>query len=519
MNGDRKAALWKEIGQAPLPVLAGLFQADGDRLSRLTVEEAGLLFDFSKTHLDAAMVTRFAALAEDCDLAGARDRLFMGEVVNLSEHRAAEHPAERGLGRPETVERAASAHGRMRALIDAIEAEALGPIRHVLHIGIGGSALGPELLIDALGRDAGRYDVAVVSNVDGHALEAAIAGFDPDATLVVIASKTFTTMETLLNAQSALAWMAENGVEDPYGRLVALTASPERAVEFGIDETRILPFGESVGGRYSLWSAIGFPVALALGWDAFEQLLEGAAAMDRHFRFSAVERNAPMLAAFADLYYARGRRSETRAVFAYDERLRLLPPYLQQLEMESNGKGVTAKGEPVDGPTAPITWGGVGTDAQHAVFQLLHQGTHLVPVEFVAVREPEHTLDPAHHRQLLANCFAQGAALMKGRSHEEALARSNGDEALANAKTFSGNRPSTTILIDELDPASLGALIAFYEHRTFVNAVLMGINPFDQWGVELGKEIARSITSQLDGEGDAGFDPSTSALIARALTD
>ncbi len=515
--GRQDLSIWKSIADAPRPAVSALFETDNDRLGRMTVEDAGLLFDLSKTHLDENLVRLFSDLAEAQDFASMRDRLFAGEVVNLSENRAAEHAAERGSGKPDSVEHAAAAHARMRALIDVIEAEALGPIRHVLHIGIGGSALGPALLVDALGRESGRYEVAVVSNVDGHALERVFDRFDPETTLIVIASKTFTTTETMLNAQSALAWLAENGVEDPYGRVIGLTASPERAVEFGIDETRILPFSETVGGRYSLWSAIGFPAALALGWDSFEQMLEGAALMDRHFRFAPAEKNAPLLAAFADLYYARGRGAETRAVFAYDERLRLLPSYLQQLEMESNGKSVTASGDPVDEPTAPITWGGIGTDAQHAVFQLLHQGTHLTPVEFLAVTQPGHALDPAHHRQLLANCFAQGAALMRGRTFKEALAKSGGEPALARAKTFSGDRPSVTILLDRLDPATLGALIAFYEHRTFSNAALMGINPFDQWGVELGKEIAKTIEAELDGEGEGGFDPSTRALIARTL--
>jgi glucose-6-phosphate isomerase len=389
----------------------------------------------------------------------------------------------------------------MRALVDAVEAEAFGPVRHILHIGIGGSALGPDFLIDALGRDAGRYEAAVVSNVDGAALEEAVAGFDPHTTLLVVASKTFTTSETILNTRSAMAWLDQGGVADPYGRIIALTASPEQAIEFGVDETRILPFAESVGGRYSLWSSIGFPAALALGWEAFEQLLEGAAAMDRHFRLAAPERNAPILAAFVDRYYANVRGAETRAVFAYDERLRRLPSYLQQLEMESNGKSVTLDGSPAGRATSPIVWGGVGTDAQHAVFQLLHQGTHLVPVEFVAAVEPAHALDEDHHRQLLINCFAQGAALMAGKGSDDPH------------RHYPGDRPSTTLLLDRLDPATLGALIAFYEHRTFANAVLLGINPFDQFGVELGKAMAKAI----DGDGDAGFDQSTEALIARAF--
>jgi glucose-6-phosphate isomerase len=300
-----------------------------------------------------------------------------------------------------------------------------------------------------------------------------------------------------------MEWMRNGGVADPYAQFVALTAYPDKAVEWGIDESRVLPFNEAVGGRYSLWCSIGFPVALGLGWAVYEELLEGAAAMDRHFRNAPVPHNAPIMAAFADLFYAQVKGCQTRAVFAYDERLRLLPDYLQQLEMESNGKSVMSGGQLLNRNSAPVTWGGVGTDAQHAVFQLLHQGTHLVPVEFIASKTPGHDFDPAHHETLLVNCFAQGAALMAGKKADD-LARS-----------YSGDRPSTTILMDDVTPSTVGALIAFYEHRTFVNAVLLGINPFDQFGVELGKEIARSIAEN----GAIGFDPSTTALIKAALGD
>jgi glucose-6-phosphate isomerase len=444
----------------------------------------------------------FLKLANAVDFAGKRAALFNGEAINVTEGRAVEHSAERGEGKAESVTAAREHKLRMRTLIDAIEAGALGEIRHVLHVGIGGSALGPDLLVDALARHDSRYDVAIVSNVDGVALETAMAKFDPAATLLVIASKTFTTTETMLNAASAINWMIEGGVEDPYGQVIALTAAPEKAIEWGVDSTRILGFSESVGGRYSLWSSIGFPAAIALGWDAFEQLLEGAAAMDRHFRHAEPATNIPLRAAFVDQYYARIMGCQTRAVFAYDERLRLLPSYLQQLEMESNGKSVKADGTPVDGPTAAITWGGVGTDAQHAVFQLLHQGTHVVPVEFLAVTEGGDSLDPAHHDVLLVNCFAQGAALMRGK-----------ENAADPARAYPGNRPSTTILIDALTPQTLGALIAFYEQRTFANGILMEINSFDQFGVELGKEIAKSIEK----DGAQGFDPSTMALIELAL--
>ncbi|WP_109808363.1 glucose-6-phosphate isomerase [Sphingosinithalassobacter portus] len=491
---------WSAVRKLPQTPLADLFAGDPDRLAFLTADVVGIHFDWSKTHLSRDAVETFVALADTMDLTGKRDALFGGEAINVTEGRAVEHSAQRGEGAPESVAQARGFHARMRALIDAIEAEALGPVRHILHVGIGGSALGPDLLVDALGRDADRYDVAIVSNVDGLALEEAVRDFDPKATLLAIASKTFTTTETMLNAESAIAWMAEGGVADPYGQCVALTASPDKAVAWGIDETRVLPFSESVGGRYSLWSSIGFPAALGLGWDAFEELLEGAAEMDRHFRLTPLRQNAPVMAAFADLYYTQVRGCETRGVFAYDERLRLLPSYLQQLEMESNGKRVTVEGEPVSWPTAPITWGGVGTDAQHAVFQLLHQGTHLVPVEFLGVVEPEDILNEAHHRQLLLNMLAQGAALMKGKGHDDP------------ARAYPGDRPSSTLLLDTLDPRTLGALIAFYEHRTFVNAVLLGINAFDQFGVELGKEMARAADA-----GDLDFDASTNDLLARAL--
>ncbi|MHC9419628.1 glucose-6-phosphate isomerase [Sphingomonas citri] len=491
---------WSTIEALPQERLEALFANDPDRLKRLSLDVAGIHFDWSKTHLTADALTAFETLAKSVDLAGKREAMFAGANVNVTEDRPVEHTAERGEGKAESVARAASYHARMRGLIDAIEAEAFGPVRSILHVGIGGSALGPHLLVDALGRGSDRYEVAIVSNVDGMALDDVFDDFDPETTLLVVASKTFTTTETMMNAESVIQWMTGAGVEDPYGRVIALTASPEKAIEWGVDETRILPFSEGVGGRYSLWSSIGFPAAIALGWDQFEELLEGAAEMDRHFRLAALHENAPALAAFADLYYTQVRHAETRAPFAYDERLRLLPSYLQQLEMESNGKGVTVDGQPVGRPTAPITWGGVGTDAQHAVFQLLHQGTHLVPVEFLAVIEAGDTLPAEHHRQLLLNAFAQGAALMTGKQVDDP------------ARSYPGDRPSSTLLLDRLDARTLGALIAFYEHRVFVNGVLLGINSFDQFGVELGKEMAKAAA-----KGGGDFDASTADLIRRAF--
>ncbi|MEW9853997.1 glucose-6-phosphate isomerase [Novosphingobium sp. M1R2S20] len=500
---DKAQTVWNKLAELPKPTLAELFANDPDRLlklaSRLDLGEEGIRFDWSKTHLDDAHLEKFLELAEATGFRARRDALFAGAVVNPTEGRAAEHTAQRGVGKEESVEQALGYHSRMAAMVEAIHRGAMGDVKHLIHVGIGGSALGPALAVDALARDGAMVDVHVVSNIDGAALEAAFKTCDPATTMLAVASKTFTTIETMTNAESALDWLRENGVDDPYGRVVALTASPERAIEWGVDETRILPFAESVGGRYSLWSSIGFPVALALGWPDFAEMLEGAAIVDRHFRDADPAENLPLRAAFADQFYARLRGCQTRAVFAYDERLALMPDYLQQLEMESNGKSVTMEGKPVDGPTAPITWGGVGTDAQHAVFQLLHQGTHIVPVDFIASIAPGHELDLAHHRILLSNCFAQGAALMAGKSSDDP------------ARAYPGDRPSTTILLDEVSPVSFGALIAFHEHRTFANAVLMEINPFDQFGVELGKEIAK----QID-KGGASFDPSTEALLELA---
>jgi len=501
MNAAAHSA-WQALQALPKPSLAELFAVPdrvGQWSARLELPGGAIRFDWSKTHLDVAHAAGFVALTRAVQFKAKRGAMFAGEVINLSEGRAVEHTALRGMGREPSVEEAGALHLRMKSLVEAIHAGVLGEVRHLIHIGIGGSALGPALAIDALTRDGARVAVHVVSNIDGCALEMAFRACDPATTLVAVASKTFTTIETMTNAESALVWLRENGVADACGRVIALTADPDKAVEWGVDETRVLPFPASVGGRYSLWSSIGFPIALALGWDAFAAFLAGAAAIDRHFLEAEDAANLPLRAAWADLYYTRLRHCQTRACFAYDERLRLLPSYLQQLEMESNGKSVKADGSPVEGPTAPITWGGVGTDAQHAVFQLLHQGTSLIPVDFIAIIAPGDDLAPDHHHHLLANCLAQGAALMVGRASPD------------GARNYPGGRPSATILCEELNPATLGALIAFHEHRTFAGGILMEINSFDQFGVELGKDLARSIVA-----GEASFDPSTEALLREA---
>ncbi|MGL6044531.1 MAG: glucose-6-phosphate isomerase [Sandaracinobacteroides sp.] len=499
---DAWAAL-AALAALPARHIRELFEDEPHRLAAMVIEVHGIRFDFSKLPVTGAVLQALAALAAEAELPAWRRKLAAGEIVNLSEGRAATHMALRDPGR----------RAEQSALLETaarIRAGGMGPVSDLIHIGIGGSALGPQLLVDALGFGGDGPRVHVAANIDGAALARAFAAANPAETLLIAVSKTFTTQETLTNLKSAMDWLAANGVADPIGRVVAVTAAPEKARAMGISV--ILPFAESVGGRYSLWSAVGLPLAVRCGPDAFEAMLDGAHAMDQHFQHMPALLNAPVVAALADVWQACFLRKPTRAIFAYDERLRLLPPYLQQLEMESNGKSVARDGTPLSFPTAAISWGGTGTDAQHAVFQLLHQGTHSDPVEFVAVREPDHGLDPVHHRLLLANCFAQGAALLSGRTEAQALAEARGDPALARAKGFPGNRPSSTILLDSMTPGSLGALLAFYEARTFTAAVLMGVNPFDQWGVELGKQVANRLSA-----GDSeGFDPSTEALMRAA---
>jgi len=488
------------LADRPRPPIARLFEVDSGRRDRLCVEVAGLTVDLSRLDIGADELAALLDLARAADLPGWRMKLADGAIVNPSEGRAATHMALRLPG----------AGADIADLAVRVRDGGFGPIADVIHIGIGGSALGPALLLDALGRDGDGPRVHVVANIDGEALARAAAGCTPDRTLIIAVSKTFTTQETRTNLESAHRWLRDAGIADPAARTVAVTAVPGRAREAGI--ATILPFAESVGGRYSLWSAVGLPLAIRAGPAAFRDLLAGAHAMDRHFLEAPLAANAPVLAALADLWHASFLKRPTRAVFAYDERLRLLPAYLQQLVMESNGKSVARDGTPVPAPTSPILWGGTGTDAQHAVFQLLHQGSHADPVEFVAVARPGHRLDPVHHRLLLANCFAQGAALLAGRPEAETLAEAGGDEALARQKAFPGNRPSATLLLDALTPARLGALIAFHEARTFAHAVCLGLNPFDQWGVELGKAVANRLAT-----GDNGtVDPSTAALVRAA---
>jgi len=533
------AAAWAAFDQAAERAAAvslpGLFAAEPGRLERLTLEAGPLSLDLSKQSWTAEGVEACLALAAAAGVETARARLFAGEAVNTSEDRAVMHPALRAeshsaycakgeLVTPEVVR----GRQRMWALAGAIRSgEVRGAtgerFRTVLHIGIGGSDLGPRLVWEALKPLNPEIELRFAANVDPSEIAAAVAGLDPATTLVVAVSKTFTTQETLANAEFARDWLrAALGEGGARGHLVAVSAAPDKAEAFGVDPERVFAFWDWVGGRFSVWSAVGLSCAIALGWqDGFQAFLAGAAEMDAHFLKAPPERNAPVMLALAQVWNRNGLARGARAVVPYAQRLRLLPAFLQQLEMESNGKRVRADGRPVLRATAPVVFGDAGTNGQHAFFQLLHQGTDVIPVEFVAVAESDD--GPAGmQKKLLANALAQAEALMIGRSQAEVVAEleARGTPAatvatLAPQRAFPGGRPSTLILMDRLTPRALGALLALYEHKTFVEGVIWEINSFDQWGVELGKALASRILPELEGGARGTHDPSTTALVGR----
>lgn len=508
--------------------LTDLFSSNPSRAEELCFQLGSIQFDFSKTHLSDSLLPLFEDLAQDSGLLTERDKLLSGQVVNPTENRPALHTAMRAENTTEEIlsQRQASYEYAERIRSGNITSEIGEKYQHIIHLGIGGSALGPQLVLQALafGRHS-EFDTHCVANVDGHALQPAMDACDPKHTLIIVASKTFTTTETLSNARTLMRWMQEGGVAEPLSQIVAVTASPESSADFGIDAADTLTFPEGLGGRYSVWSSVSLVAMIVLGKSVFESMRIGAEKMDKHFAEQPVSKNIPIIAAMMDVWYGNAWGAETRAQFAYDSRLSVLLPYLQQLEMENNGKNICKDGQDLTWQSSPVLWGGVGTDAQHAVFQLLHQGTHLIPTEFVAVLKAGHNLDD-HHKCLLANCFAQGAALMKGRTVDEARQLLSQDidseaelELLAKSKSFSGNRPSTTIVLDELDGEAFGSLIAFYEHRSFVSGTLWQINVFDQMGVELGKELAKSYQEVID-SGDFGsldIDDSTRNLLKLTL--
>lgn len=461
--------------------------------------------------------------------------MFSGDVINNTEQRPALHVALRSPeDQSENGQVVHQTLKRMTTFVDAVtrwqwQGFTGSPITDVVNIGIGGSDLGPAMVYSALSDfhlDGIRCHF--VSNVDPAHLEQTLEDLDQGTTLFVIASKTFTTMETMLNAQSARRWLLDacddsaDNTKVLAKHLVAVSTNVEKAVEFGIPADNIFPMWDWVGGRYSLWSAIGLPVALGIGMDNFRALLAGAHDMDNHFRSTPATQNIPVMMALLDCWYQNFFATESRVVLPYSQQLHLFPAYLQQLDMESLGKSVTKEGAPVDVDTGGIVWGSAGTNAQHSFHQLLHQGTHLIPADFIAIAESASS-NKEQHQQLLANCFAQSQALMDGKSLEAAISElldrgmSEAEAArLAPHKVIPGNRPSTTLLLDKLSPQSLGSLIACYEHKVFARSVILGINAFDQWGVELGKVLSTGIYNELVNDGETSkFESSTNALINR----
>ena len=502
--------------------LSEAFARDATRFDTLGIQAPEVYADLSKNLVDAATLQFLLALARECQIEPRRDALLRGDPINFTEGRAVLHTAlraPRGQG-PFSTE----VHGVLDAMLTYVETvrdTAASGIRHIVNIGIGGSDLGPQMAVPAL--DAFCHpgiQMHFVSNVDGHDITPVLRGLKASETLFIIASKTFTTQETMANAMVAKAWFQAQGGTDTAKHFVATTTNVEAAAEFGISTT--FGFWDWVGGRYSLWSAIGLPIALAIGADNFRALLAGAHAMDRHFATAPLAQNLPVVLGLIDVWYRNFHGFGSRSVAPYHQGLKRLPAYLQQLEMESNGKCVDLDGADLPFGTSPVVWGEPGTNGQHAYFQMLHQGTDVIPVEFILVKHPTHSLTDLHTK-LLANGLAQSQALMLGKTTAQAQAEKAPPTAskaldaptLARHRTFPGNRPSTTLLLDKLTPTSLGALIALYEHRVFTSGALWGINSFDQWGVELGKALCNDLLPRLTSGETAGLDGSTAGLLKR----
>ena len=514
------AALAQHALEARTWVLSDLFRQDAQRAATLSLEAAGLFLDFSKNHLRRDTLDLLTAFARERGVETLRDAMFAGERINTTENRAVLHtclrlPADQRflLDGHDINADIQGVLSRMAVFADKIrDGRWTGFSGHritdIVNIGIGGSDLGPAMTCSALRVYAHpELRLHFLSNIDGHAADALLSTLNPQTTLFIVASKTFTTMETMRNAELARSWFLQQATPaDLPKHFVAVSTNTAAVRDFGIDPANMFPFWDWVGGRYSIWSAIGLPLMLAIGTNAFRDFLAGAHRMDEHFRSAPLTSNMPILFALISFWYRQFFGTASQLIAPYHQDLHLFPAYLQQLEMESNGKQVTRDGKPVGMPTAPVIWGSVGTNGQHAYFQLLHQGTDLIPVDFIVALKPSHPY-PGQHQVLLANALAQAEALMCG-------TRSDAD--LPPHRGFTGNRPSNMLVLEQLDPASLGALIALYEHKTFVQGVLWNINSFDQWGVELGKTLAHRILDELQGASPlSSHDSSTSALMDR----
>ncbi|HSR70570.1 MAG TPA: glucose-6-phosphate isomerase [Acidobacteriota bacterium] len=517
--------------------LRQMFEDDPQRFERFHLQACGLLLDYSKNRISGRTLRLLLRLAQETRLEEWTRRLFAGEAINFTEDRSVLHVALRNRSsRPILVE-GQDVMPQVRAVLEQMEdfcrrvrggnwkGHSGESISDVVNLGIGGSDLGPAMVSEALKPYADGPRVHYVSNVDGSHLAQTLSGLDPQGTLFIVSSKSFTTQETLANARSARAWLLEHTGEQPGSiakHFVAVSSNEEAVREFGIDPANMFVFWDWVGGRFSLWSAIGLSIALSLGMDRFKQLLRGAHRMDEHFRTTPLDQNMPVILALMGIWNRNFLGARSYAVAPYDQYLHRLPAYLQQLDMESNGKRIDRQGREVGWPTGPIVWGEPGTNGQHAFFQLIHQGCELIPVDFILPARSHHPLGQ-HHAMLLANGLAQSEALMRGKTAEEVRREMEEQgvdekriEKLLPHRVFPGNRPSNTLLLDRVTPETLGALLALYEHKIFVQGVIWDINSFDQWGVELGKQLASGILDELDGkEPVAAHDASTRALIDR----
>lgn len=530
-------ALQQHVCQMGHPHLRELFAADPQRFQHLSFRVHGLLADFSKQRVAPDTLELLVDLAQVADVAGWRDRMFAGEQINQSERRAVLHPALRYSGTQpfpnaaqDVMPEVRSERAHMRLFSDRVRSGLWRgytgePIRHVVNIGIGGSDLGPKMAVRALAAfQHHNIQMHFISNLDSAHLAPLLETLDPRSTLFIVASKTFTTQETMQNAQTAREWLCAAAGEKAAiaipRHFVAVTMADERAEAFGIPVSNVFKIWDWVGGRYSLWSAMGLAVAIAIGMNGFERLLSGAEAMDQHFCQAPLAQNMPVLLAMIGIWNTNFLGAGTSAVLPYNESLRSLPAYLQQLEMESNGKTRDREGRALNCQANPIVWGEIGSNGQHAFFQLLHQGGWLVPCDFIASAQSDFPL-PGHQSPLMANCLAQSAALAFGKTEAEARAELEATgvpesewATLLPHKVFNGNQPSTTLLLPRLDAFHLGLLIALYEHKVFVQGVVWGINSFDQWGVELGKQLANRLLPALRGETPVdNLDPSTRGLI------
>lgn len=530
---EARKALAAELAQAPKDMRLA-FSDDPDRFKRFSRSQDDMLLDFSKCAVTEAVLDALAALAQAADLSGRRKAMFSGKKINLTEGRSVLHTALRSLSRKGVTLDGQDVHKDVLSVLDAMGrfADAVRSGRlagsngrkftDIINIGIGGSDLGPVMATTALAPYHDGPRTHYVSNVDGAHISDTIKGLDPASTLIIVASKTFTTVETMTNAETARRWIVKALGKDAVGsHFAAVSTALDKVAAFGVVSDRVFGFWDWVGGRFSLWSAIGLPIMIAIGPKRFREFLAGAHEMDQHFLAAPVQKNLPALLGLVGYWHRVVCRYPSRAIIPYDQRLARLPAYLQQLDMESNGKSVTIDGRKVATPTGPLVWGEPGTNGQHAFFQLLHQGTDVIPVEFMVAATSHEPKLKKHHELLLANCLAQSQALMRGRTLAEAKAQmlaKGANEAevdrIAPHRVFPGNRPSITILYRKLDPRTLGRLIALYEHRVFVEGVLFDINSFDQWGVELGKELATGLLPVVEGKEKATGDASTAGLVA-----